>query len=477
MNRQLNKPIWEKLRHFQSNNPVSFHVPGHKNGKIMPSNEWFEFKSLLTYDLTELTGLDDLHNAEGIIEDAQQLAAEWFQAQKTYFLVNGSTVGNLAMILATCGLNDQIIVQRNCHKSIINGLELSGADPIFISPDYCNKHERYTFPSLLTIKKAIDTYSNSKAILLTYPDYYGHTFALKEVVKYAHSHNMLVLIDEAHGVHFSLPNGTPLSAVELGADLVVQSAHKMAPALTMTAFLHVGSDRVDASKLAYYLSALQSSSPSYLLLASLDLARYYLANLTVQEMAEIEQSVLTVRAVFARVPLWRVLPQSDEDDFLKITLNVEACYSTRLIANFFEQEGIYPELVTDKHLLFVHGLASFTALERLEATIEKLTSQLSFFPKRATIERKKLNFISPITHPVYSSLEMKDLDEELSAWGEAIGKVSAKTVIPYPPGIPVLLKGEQITEQHVQYIQYLIDEQINFQQSQIAEGVFVFKGE
>ena len=299
---QQETPLFTKLQQFASGNPLSFHVPGHKNGQVFPEHGATCYSPLLKLDMTELPELDDLHAPKGVIAQAQQLAKQFFQSEETFFLVGGSTSGNLAMILATCKADDYVIVQRNCHKSIMNGLELAGAKPVFLAPEFDERTNRYTCPSYETMEKAIRKYPEAKAVIVTYPDYFGQTFPLKKMIELADRHEIPVLVDEAHGVHFSLGKPFPPSALTLGADIVVQSAHKMAPAMTMSAYLHVNSKFVSKEKVAHYLQMIQSSSPSYPLMASLDLARYYLANFSERDMDALLKSVKRVRRHFIRNP-------------------------------------------------------------------------------------------------------------------------------------------------------------------------------
>src|SRR5699024_4606762 len=198
----------------------------------------------------------------------------------------------------------QVFVQRNCHKSILHGIELAGLQPIFLPPAYDTTKQRYVSPSISTIKEAIKTYKNAKTIILTYPDYFGDTFSLKEIIEEAHDNDLIVLVDEAHGCHFSLSFINIPSAAELGADVVVQSAHKMTPALTMAAFLHVQTDRVERDNIRYYLQMLQSSSPSYPIMASLDLARFYLASYTKKQSDRLFHYIHQVRSALASNKYW-----------------------------------------------------------------------------------------------------------------------------------------------------------------------------
>ncbi|SFM51325.1 lysine decarboxylase [Gracilibacillus orientalis] len=470
-NKQNQTPLYQAIKDFKDNNNVSFHVPGHKNGEIFGSKAKKQFQPFLQMDLTELDGLDDLHAPEGVIQEAQELAADWFQSNYTYFLVNGSTVGNLAMILATCDPGDQVLVQRNCHKSILHGMELAGVQPIFLPPTYDKSYQRYREPSVATMKRAIDTYRAAKAIILTYPDYFGDTFPLKEVIDFAHSCHITVLVDEAHGCHFSLPYLSVSSAVKLGADIVVHSAHKMTPALTMAAYLHVQTSRVDRQKLSYYLQMLQSSSPSYPIMASLDLARYYLATYTREQSEELFTYTEKVRNCFIDSDDW-ILEQSN--DPLKLCLRVKEGVSSQYVKQLFEGEKLYPELTTDKHILFILGLEPTIDPVILKEKVKRITDKLIFSFKRATIEDKYHYFNEDITPLVLSYADMQHQKLEWCRWDDAIGKIAAEAILPYPPGIPFIAKGEEIRETTVKKIKELFEQKMNFQPSNREKGLYIY---
>ncbi|MGN8648205.1 aminotransferase class I/II-fold pyridoxal phosphate-dependent enzyme [Gracilibacillus sp. HCP3S3_G5_1] len=472
-NEQNQIPLYQALKDFKDNHNISFHVPGHKNGEIFISKAKKEFQPLLQLDLTELDGLDDLHAPDGVIHEAQSLAAEWFQSSYTYFLVNGSTVGNLAMILATCQAGDQVLVQRNCHKSVLHGMELAGVQPIFLPPAYHKTKQRYTVPSLETIKKAINEYHAAKAIILTYPDYFGDIYPLEEIIKAAHARNIIVLVDEAHGCHFSLPYLSIRSALVLGADIVVQSAHKMTPALTMAAYLHVQSNRVDRQKLSYYLQMLQSSSPSYLIMASLDLARYYLATYTQEQSEKLFTYIERIRACFADNDYWILETNNDP---LKLCLRVKEHIDSTDVKQLFEEEKLIPELTTEKHILFILGLEPSIDPLILEEKITRIKDKLIFSSKRATIESRNQYFFNEEISPLaLSYADMLHQKQKWCQWEDAVGKIAAEAIIPYPPGIPYIIKGEQIRETTVQKIKDLFEQKINFQPSNRENGLFIYE--
>lgn len=267
-------PIVDALHAYADRRPTSFHVPGHKRGSAYigtPVASWLGAVGL--YDATELPGLDDLHAPNGPIREAQQLSAECFGAERTYFLVGGSTVGNLAMILAVCKPGDIVLMQRNAHKSAIHALMLAQAGAVFLGPEQDEPTGLYTAPAAEQIDEQLRRFPDAKAVFITNPNYYGMSIDLEPIAEAAHRHGKPLLVDEAHGAHFGLHPLVPKSALQCGADAVVQSTHKMLPAMTMGSMLHLQGGRIDRDAVEKRLRMLQSSSPSYPILASLDWAR------------------------------------------------------------------------------------------------------------------------------------------------------------------------------------------------------------
>lgn len=467
---QQKLPLLQKLIDFSNQRPVSFHVPGHKNGDVFLDSARKYYNTILPIDVTELTGLDDLHAPEGVIAEAEALAANYFGADHTFFLVGGSTVGNLAMILTACNPEDKIIVQRNCHKSIMNGLELSGAKPIFLSPEFTESVHRYTAPSYETVHQAIQRHPDAKGLVLTYPDYFGNTYNIKKMIDLAHQYGIPVFVDEAHGVHFSLGKPFPESSLALGADVVVQSAHKMAPAMTMASYLHLNSRIVSKDRIAHYLQMLQSSSPSYPLMASLDIARAYLANLSKDRLDTMLNSTNKLRGIFQKGSHWEVAASNDP---MKITLQIKDGRSGFEIAKLFEEQSIYPELATDKHVLFIHGLEELQEFTTVEKIIKTVNEEYKNGTNHATIEIRDL-FKEPIQELAVSYHAMVQLPEKKVPLAESQELIAAESVIPYPPGIPVILKGERITEEQIRLTQHLIQQGAKIQHRNINQGIQVF---
>ncbi|WP_198510269.1 aminotransferase class I/II-fold pyridoxal phosphate-dependent enzyme, partial [Bacillus solitudinis] len=342
---QTSTPLIQAIQMHLNQDSTSFHVPGHKNGLVFHSGLFEDFKQVLRYDVTELEGLDDLHSPIGPILEAQQLAATFYRAGHTFFLVGGSTVGNLAMVYAICNPGDTVLVQRNAHKSVFHALKLANVKPILLAPEYDKETGHPIGVATKTFQIALSSYPEAKAVLLTYPNYYGVGLDPKEIITVAKEKNLYVLVDEAHGAHFQISDSFPPSALSLGADIVVQSAHKTLPSLTMGSYLHVHPNQVNkVEKLQDALGMFQSSSPSYLILASLDAARAYAEMLDKQRIISILAGVRTFKRELATIGQIEVIEWQDERyhcDPLKVTIKSLSNLTGYQLQHIFNQQGIY----------------------------------------------------------------------------------------------------------------------------------------
>ena len=435
------RPIVDALIEFQNKQPISFHVPGHKHGILsgLPP----EIQSALQYDVTELAGLDDLYYPEEAIKEAQLLLAEAYGAKKSFLLVNGSTVGNLAMIHAACREGDVVIVQRNSHKSIFHALELAHVRPVYVSPQWDEESMTAAAVPLKAVEEAIKAYPEAKAIVLTYPNYYGMVSReLASIISLCHEHGIAVLVDEAHGAHFPAGAPFPVSSLSLGADVVVQSAHKTLPAMTMGSFLHIGSERVDVKRIQKYLRMFQSSSPSYLILASLDDARSYLQNYSQPDMRMFNEKRERFLSSLRMIPHLTVV---ESDDPLKIMLRV-AHHSGYQLKQKLEQTGVHVELADLYQVLLIlpllkqwHAYPFAEIRSRLKEAVQLLEGEVR------KDRRVQVKTVSEVTVPELSFEEIDLTDQEWVPYTQVIGRIAAGMVVPYPPGIPLVVAGEKWT--------------------------------
>ncbi|UCZ53288.1 aminotransferase class I/II-fold pyridoxal phosphate-dependent enzyme [Bacillus shivajii] len=454
---QSKTPLFDHLMKHAKAHAHSFHVPGHKNGKLFHENGQNLFRSILQIDVTEISGMDDLHHPSGIIFEAQQLTAALYGVDESFFLVGGTTVGNLAMILSTVKSGEYVLVQRNSHQSIFHGIELSGAKPVFLEPDIDANTELPLGVSVETVKKAVKQYPNARALLLTNPTYEGYGQLLKEHITIAHEQNIPVLVDEAHGAHLVFEGEHwPESAIRAGADVVVQSTHKMLPAMTMTSFLHKQNDRVDLDQIKYYLKVLQSSSPSYPLLASLDLARAYLAEAKLKHSDEITNTALTFKHSFKKGDGWITSSEKIDNytqDPLKIlftSINKQTGYEW---GKKLERMNVYPEFTTPKHVLFTLPLSRDVDPKSLERVKTVFLDEMKEVESRSLDTLSVLQKRTRVSEAVLSSNQLSTFTSRHIPYKEAVGYVAAETITPYPPGVPLICKGEIITEEHCYHLE------------------------
>lgn len=460
----IDTPLYDALLQHIQRNPLSFHVPGHKNGTFFHEKGYPFFREILKLDVTELTNLDDLHAPEGVIKDAQELATRFFNVQSTYFLVNGSTVGNIAMILACCQDGDVVLVQRNCHKSIIHGIQLAGASPVFLAPvmDECLQVPSYV--SVEAVQQAIKQYPMAKALIVTNPNYYGLSYTnLSDVVEYAHQRNIPVLVDEAHGAHFCVSPSFPASAVEAGADIIIQSAHKTLPALTMGSYLHFNSKIIKEENVKRYLAMLQSSSPSYIIMASLDLARAYMEKIQYEER-EINKTIQTLTDCFQHMKGVDIVKSNDskiEQDPLKLTIRSTEGLTGYELQQIFEEGSVFPELADPFNMLLILPLTTHYEFNK---SFKQIGDKLSGAQKAS--QDKEIPFQPLQSSSVSLGVPYKELEKRNKRYvslHEAVGNLCAEMIIPYPPGIPLLMIGESITNDHIRQMKALLQMNVKIQ--------------
>jgi len=459
---QSKTPLYDQLMLHQKRTPISLHVPGHKNGTLLGEQKYKYFQDLLKLDVTELTGLDDLHSPEGVILESEKLLTAFYGVEKSYFLVNGSTVGNLAMILATLKEDDIVFVQRNSHKSVLNGIELAGAKAVFLDPEFNEEWGVTGGLSPQILRKAFELYPEARAIILTYPNYYGMVNNLKEMITLAHERGIPVLVDEAHGAHFITGGSFPKSSIQLGADIVVQSAHKTLPAMTMGSFLHINSSFISRESVERYLHILQSSSPSYPIMASLDIARSYAATYSDEDHEYLHKQIQTFKNELQKLDMIKVLNYAGEGDLLKITIQSASLLSGFQMQALFEEKGIFTEMADPNNVLLVMPLLKKNRAFPFQQLIKGITQSLK------NVSKQSRNLVRHDYKPGISTLvinhkEFKHWSKKKVSIKESVGEIAAEKIIPYPPGIPLLLPGERITPSIAEQIESLIDLGAKFQ--------------
>ncbi|BAY14616.1 Orn/Lys/Arg decarboxylase [Anabaenopsis circularis NIES-21] len=458
---QYQTPLLDALKACTIKPHAPFYTPGHKRGQgISPVLADFLGEKLFRADLTELAELDSLFSPQGVIQAAQTLAAEVFGAAQTWFLVNGSTCGIEAAILATCGVGDKIILQRNVHSSAIAGLILSGAIPIFINPEYDPVFDIAHSITPNTLESALQQHPDAKAVLTVYPTYYGVCGDLGAIANITHQYNIPLLVDEAHGAHFAFHSELPTPALAAGADLTVQSIHKVLGAMTQASMLHIQGQRIDRDRISKALQLVQSTSPSYILLASLDAARQQMALNGEQLMSRTLQLADIARSQISQIPGLSILspklsPGFRELDRTRLTVNV-----TNLGLTGFEAEEILDEeLGVTAEFASLQNLTFIISLGNTASDIEQLVQGFKILAQKYRRNRvivKGQNFVHNWEYAVQISPRQAFFAASETLPIEQTGdRICAEIVCPYPPGIPVLMPGEVITTAALAYLQQI----------------------
>ncbi|MEM8828796.1 MAG: aminotransferase class I/II-fold pyridoxal phosphate-dependent enzyme [Cyanobacteria bacterium P01_G01_bin.19] len=455
-----NLPLLNALKKLANKPHAAFYAPGHKQGKGSGA-EILELLSQNVFkaDLPELPELDNLFAPEGVIETAQNLASSTFGADKTWFLVNGSTCGIIAAILAVCGEGDKIILPRNIHQSAIAGLVLSGAIPIFINPEYDSQEELAYNVTVDAVKQALTEHPDTKAVMMLHPTYQGICSDLKAIADLAHQYNIPLLVDEAHGAHFAFHPDLPPSAMSVGADLAVQSTHKVLSAMTQASMLHLQGDRICPQKIAKALQLVESTSPSYLLLASLDAARHQMATQGKKLMDKTLQLTIEARNKIAEIPYLSILkphsqPGCNYLDPTRLTVNVSQLGITGFAADkiLHEQLNVTCELPLLQHLTFIISLGNTP--EDIHNLVRSL-GKLSQFPN-SPVSQSPNPTIPQSPNPRISPRQAYFASTETVTLKESCDRLCGELICPYPPGIPVLMPGEIITHKAIAYLQQIV---------------------
>jgi arginine decarboxylase len=456
---QHSTPLVDQLRACAESAAIPFHTPGHKKGVgVGRSLQTLLGPNCFRADLPELPELDNLFAPQGVIQAAQDLAAAAFGADRTWFLTNGSTAGILAAILATCGPGDKIILPRNSHLSAIHGLILSGAEPVFVAPDYDATWDMAHSLAPAAVATALHQHPDAKAVMMVSPTYYGTGGPVAEIAKLAHAHGIPLLVDEAHGAHFAFHADLPTTALAAGADVAVQSIHKTLSALTQAAMVHLRGDRVSAQRLAQALQVVQSTSPSYLLLASLDAARQQMATAGPALMEKTIQWATWGRSQLQTLPQVSVLtahhatiPGFTTLDPTRLTVAIAGMDGFTLDEQLHQRWGITVELPSLGHVTLIVSLGNTQQdMETLVASVRALVAERG---DASANRRAPVHAPLPAVPMVLSPREAYFAATETVPIAAAIDRISAELICPYPPGIPVVMPGERVTAGAIAYLQ------------------------
>lgn len=460
---QNRAPLFEAMKEYHKKNVIPFDVPGHKHGiGIKEMSDYFGL-AMLELDVNAMKSLDNICNPIGVIKEAEELAAKAYGAEYGFFLVNGTTSGVQTMIMSACSPGDKIILPRNAHKSATTALILSGAIPVYIQPEINDELGIAMGVSIDEVRKTIKDHPDAKAIFLINPTYYGATSDLKSIINMAHENDMAVLIDEAHGAHMKFHNELPLEAMDVGADMCAVSTHKTGGSLTQSSLLLLKEGLIDAKSVKTNLNLTQTTSASYLLMGSIDLARkqiatkgnemlsrvLYLSRWAREEINKIDglyafgKELIGTKGVF-------------NFDETKLGVNVKKIGLTGFeVYDILRDEyNIQAELGDMYNILAIISLGDTE--QSLKALINALEDIAKKYKKSKIIKGKRAILKNP--EVIVSPRDAYYSRKKIIRFEEAVGEVSGESIMTYPPGIPVVTPGERITKEMIEYVVRLKEE-------------------
>ncbi|MDF2520555.1 MAG: arginine/lysine/ornithine decarboxylase [Clostridia bacterium] len=460
---QTKTPLFDALMEYVNNETIPFHVPGHKKGQGMDNRfKNFVGTNVLSIDVTVFKQVDSLHKPTGPIKFAQELAADAHNADSTFFSIHGTSGAIQAMIMSVVNQGDKIIIPRNVHKSITAGVILSGATPIYMQPEI---HEAVGVALNVTpetVRETLEENPDAKAVLIVNPTYYGVSTDIVKIAEIVHEYDIPLIVDEAHGPHLHFNNRLPICAMDAGADMCAQSTHKIVGSMTQASLLHVRKGLVDVNRVKTVMSLLQTTSPSYILLASLDVAR--------RQMVEEGKEVLDRTMELAEYARERINSIQGYYCFGKEVVSKKGAYAfdptkititckdlglsgyelERILA---EKYFIQPEMSDLYNVLCVFSLGD--TKEKIDALLKAL-EEISE-EQCCKLEKKQISIIEMPNIP-QSVLTPRDAFNSITVsipLEDSLGQISAEFLMAYPPGIPILCPGEIITKEIVDYVQEL----------------------
>jgi arginine decarboxylase len=467
MTGQNTTPLFDAMKSHIEEAVIPFHVPGHKQGKGLTELTDYLGVRTMQMDLNGMPDLDFINHPSGVIMEAQKLFAYAFEADEAFFLVNGTTSGVQAMIMSVCEPGNEILIPRNAHKSTIGGLILSGAIPVYLEPECNNQLGIAMGVSLESVCQGIKEHPHAKGVFLVNPTYYGFTSDLRSIVRTAHAHNMAVLVDEAHGAHLSFHSSFPLNAMAAGADMSAVSMHKTAGSLTQSSALLLQGSLVPSSRVKQVLNLSYTSSASYLLMCSLDLARRQMAVKGKDMLDKVLQWVAWARHNINRIPglyaFGRELagtPGCFDFDESKLGVNVRRLnYSGYQIENLLRSNYLIQVEMSDiNNILAIASIGDEP--ENFDALVQALHAIASC--------SRPMDYREAPPIPAFGKMIVSPRDafyapKKTLSLKAAVGEIAGEMIMAYPPGIPVVCMGERITAEIVDYIELLKREKCELQ--------------
>ena len=448
----LKAPLLEELFRYHNEKNLMLSMPGNKAGLGFEIDDLGrEFMQRMgKLDITEVDPLDNLHCPEGVIKESQRLLAKTYKSKKAYFLVNGSSGGNLSAIFACFNEGDEVIIERNCHKSIYNGAILRKLKVSYIEPIIDSEHGIFLPPDKDNIYKAFDKCTNPKGIILTYPNFFGITYDIEEIVKDFRGRGIRVILDCAHGAHFGISEKLPKSMTQIG-DYVVLSAHKTLPALTQGSYIVVNDEKSDFE---FYLRTFMTTSPSYLIMASLDYARYYIDTYGEKDYEKLINMAEHWKEKINKLGKIKIISCDDIKAYGKYDLDksrylmiLPKGYSGHKLLDYFRIKKVQSEMS------FAQGIVLILSPFNTEDDFKKIYDIILNLDLKDFKSESLSVYDNSIPKKILEPYEAFNLSYEMIDINKCEGRISKEFITPYPPGIPLVCPGERIEKEAVNIIE------------------------
>lgn len=458
--KQNNTPFFSEMKKYIESDPTCFDVPGHKMGNFDNDLEEYAGKTLYKLDVNAPIGLDNLYHPHGVIKEAEDLLADLYNVDEALFSINGTTGGIMTMIIGTIDAKEKIILPRNVHKSIINSLILSGAYPIFVMPDTDPETGIANGVKIDNYIKAMDENPDAKAVFVINPTYFGVTSNIKKLAKEAHERNMIVIADEAHGSHLYFHEDLPLGAMAAGADISSVSLHKTFGSLTQSSAILINKERINVSRIKKVYAMLSSTSPNHILLASIDVARKRMALDGHKLLSNTLDLARKTRERINKIRGFHCLDKSYLDgngrfdiDETKLVINTSevGLSGFEIFKLMREVENVQMELgeISELLAIFTIGTTQKDA-DRLVEGLQKISDKYYDITDIKTIPRFSYSFPELIVRP----REAFHAPSKVISLDDAVGEISAESIMIYPPGIPLAIPGEIITQNAIDLLHF-----------------------
>ncbi|HEX5165284.1 MAG TPA: DegT/DnrJ/EryC1/StrS family aminotransferase [Thermomicrobiales bacterium] len=463
---QSRAPFFDALAAYAGLEAVPFSTPGHKRGRGAPDDLRTLLPDALALDIPHGGGVDTTHFSLGLLREAERLAAEAYGGDAARFLVNGSTTGNLAILLSTCGNGDTVIVSRMLHKSLLTGLIFSGARPHYLAPAIDDDRNLPLDIEPAAVAGALDVYPDAKAVVIVSPSYVGVSSDLAAIAAICHGRGVPLLVDEAWGPHFRFHPDLPPSAMECGADAAVSSTHKMLAGLTQSSTLVARAGRLELDRMSTIVDMVQTTSPSALIFASMDASRRQMAldgRRLLDGTLAVAQRMRTGLAAIDGLEVLSPALVADRPgagfDPTRVIVDVHGLGLTGYEAEHVlrNEHGVYVEM---SDLLSVMLLVTIgddeRSIDRAVAGFQSLTT-LRKPPRHAAAARSTGDLLFARLAEL-TPQQAFTAPAEVVPVGQAAGRISTESITPYPPGIPLVAPGERLTQDVIDYLRAGIEE-------------------